>query len=65
MKLNAKTAQKLRLLAIDTRYRSNDYGTFSQDVKWQTRAGQLDRAADLMSEAARLLDEALVKDGES
>lgn len=65
MKLNEKTAQKLCLLAIDTRHRATDYSMNSADEKWQTRAGQLDRAADLLSEAARLLDTALVKDGES
>lgn len=65
MKLNNKTAQKLGLLAIEVRYRANDYDTFSKDEEWQTRVGQLDRAADLLREAAQVLDQALVKDGES
>lgn len=69
MKLDANTAHKLRNLATKVRYRANDYDTFSQDndydtfsqdEEWQTRAGQMDRAADLLSEAARVLDEALV-----
>ena len=63
MKLNDKTTQKLGLLAIEVRHRANDYDTFSSDEAWQTRAGQLDRSADLLSEAARILDTALVKDG--
>jgi hypothetical protein len=65
VKLNNKTARKLGLLAIEVRYRANDYDKFSNDEEWQTRAGQLDRAADLLSEAARVLDSALAKDGES
>lgn len=65
MKLNDKTAFKLGVLAIDTRHRATDYSMNSADEKWQTRAGQLDRAADLLSEAAQILDVALVKDGES
>lgn len=64
MKLNEKTAHKLRLLAIDTRNCATDYSMNSDDEKWQARAGQLDRAADLLSEASRILDAALVKDGE-
>jgi len=64
MKLNDKTAQKLGLLAIEIRYRANEYDLTSQDEEWQTRAGQLDRAADLLSEAARVLDEALVKEND-
>lgn len=63
MKLNRETAGKLTLLAINTRHRANDYDMFSQDDEWQTRAGQLDRVADLLSEAARLLDTALVDEG--
>lgn len=62
MKLNDKTAQKLGLLAIEVRYRANEYDLNSQDEEWQARAGQLDRAADLLSEAARILDTALVKE---
>lgn len=62
MKLNDKTAQKLGLLAIEVRYRATDYDSFSKDEEWQTRAGQLDRAAELLSEAARILDTALVKE---
>lgn len=62
MKLDANTAHKLRNLATKVRYRANDYDTFSQDEEWQTRAGQMDRAAELLSEAARVLDEALVKE---
>lgn len=60
MKLDANTAHKLRNLATKVRYRANDHDAFSQDEQWQTRAGQMDRAADLLSEAARVLDEALV-----
>lgn len=62
MKLNDKTARKLGLLAIEVRYCATDYALNSQDKEWQTRAGQLDRAADLLSEAARVLNEALVKE---
>ena len=64
MKLNNKTAQKLGLLAVEVRYRATEYDSFSSGQEWQTRVGQLDRAADLLSEAARILDTALVKDGE-
>jgi len=62
VKLNDKTAQKLGRLAIDVRYRATDYDSFSQDEEWQARAGQLDRAADLLSKAARILGTALVKE---
>lgn len=62
MKLNSKTAHKLRRLAIDIRYQANEYDSFSSDDEWQTRAGEMDRAAALLSEAAGLLDTALVKE---
>lgn len=61
--LDQNTAGKLTALAIDMRHRANDYDTFSQEEAWQVRAGLLDRAADLLSEAARMLDAALVRDG--
>lgn len=64
MKLNEKTLHKLRLLAIEARYRANEYGMAFNGEDWQARAGQLDQAADLLSEAARVLDAALVKESD-
>lgn len=60
MKLNQKTADKLRRLAIEARYRANDYASVSNDDQWQKRAGRLDRAAELLSQAAAEISAALV-----
>ncbi len=65
MKLNHETPHKLRVLAIDTRYRANDFGAFSDEKEWKTRAGQLDRAAELLSEAAGLIEQAIPSGGET
>lgn len=56
MKLTRRTAPKLRLLAFEIDSRANAFSTFSGDEEWQTRAGQLDRAANLLREAADQLD---------
>ena len=58
MKLTRRTAPKLRLLAIEIDSRANAFSTFSDDETWQTRAGQMDRAANLLREAAEMLEAA-------
>ena len=62
MKLNRKTADKLRLLAIETRCRASDYALISHDDLWPERAGRLDRAAELLSQAAAEISAALVEE---
>ncbi len=55
MKLTRRTPVKLRLLAVEVGGRANAFATFSDEEKWQARAGQMDRAADLLREAAELI----------
>lgn len=58
MKLTRRTPMKLRLLAVEVDGRANAFATFSDEEKWQERAGQMDRAANLLREAAELIDAA-------
>ena len=65
MKLTRRAPLKLRLLAIEIDGRANTFSTFSDDEKWQTRAGQMDRAANLLREAAGLIEAAWPHESEN